>query len=56
MSGAREAAKKGLGLSVAAVGHAGWWFLWQTDRHAGREVAEVHPRPTRAPDAERPAA
>jgi hypothetical protein len=56
MSGAREAAKKGLGLSVAAVEHARWWFRWQTDRHAYREVAGLRPQPVRTADAERRAA
>jgi hypothetical protein len=56
MSDAREAAKKGLGLSVAAVGHARGWFRWQTDRHACREVARLGPPPLRTADAERRAA
>ena len=56
MSVAREAAKKGLALSAAAVGHAGWWLRWQTDRHACREVAKLRPLPSRAADAERRAA
>jgi hypothetical protein len=56
MSGAREAAKQGLGLGVAAVGHAGWWFRWQTNRHACREVGQLRPLPARAAEAERPAA
>jgi hypothetical protein len=56
MSGAREAAKKGLGLSVAAVAHARWWFRWQTDRHAHREVAQLGLLPPRTGDAQRGAA
>lgn len=29
MSGAREAAKAGFGLSMSALRHAGWWLEWQ---------------------------
>jgi hypothetical protein len=56
MSGAREAAKKGLKLGVAVLGHASWWFRWQTARHASREAAQLVPLPARAADAERRAA
>lgn len=56
MNRAREAAEKWVALSVAAAGHAGWWLRWHTDRHACREVAELRPLPTRAAEAERPAA
>jgi hypothetical protein len=36
MSGAREAAIKGLGLGLAALLHAGWWLEWQTRTEPGR--------------------
>jgi hypothetical protein len=56
MSGAREAAKKGLEACLAAVGHTGWWLRWHTDRRAWREVQELGPRPPRTAGVERPAA
>jgi hypothetical protein len=37
MSGAREAAKKGLHFGLAFVRHTGWWLQWQTDRRTCRE-------------------
>jgi hypothetical protein len=56
MSDAREAAKKGLHLGLAAIRHTGWWLRWQTDGQACREVTELGPLPTRTADVERPAA
>jgi hypothetical protein len=43
MSGAREAAKKGLDVGVAAISHAAWWLRWQMDRQDCREVTELVP-------------
>jgi hypothetical protein len=56
MSGARQAAKKGLHLGLAAIRHTGWWLRWQTDRRICREVTELGLLSPRTPDAERPAA
>ena len=47
MSSAREAARNGLELGLAAIRHTGWWLQWQTNRHACREAAELellHPQ------------
>jgi hypothetical protein len=43
MSGAREAARKGLDLGVGAIRHAAWWLRWQMDRQDCREVTELVP-------------
>ncbi|HEX6583880.1 MAG TPA: hypothetical protein VF056_09760 [Thermoleophilaceae bacterium] len=56
MSGAPEAAKKGLHLGLAAITHVGWWLQWQADGHASREVTELGQLPPRTVQAERPAA
>jgi hypothetical protein len=56
MNDAREAAKKGLDLCLAAVRHAGWWLQWHTDRHACREATELGLLNPTAAGAERPAA
>jgi hypothetical protein len=56
MSGAREAAKKGLDLGLAAIRHTGWWLRWQTGRGACREVTELEPLPPRTADVDRSAA
>jgi hypothetical protein len=55
MSGARDAATKGLHLGLAALRHTGWWLRWQTDRNACREVAELGVLPPRTARVERPA-
>jgi len=56
MSGARDAAKKGLELGVAAIRHTGWWLHWQTGGRAYREAAELAPLPRRTAAVERKAA
>jgi hypothetical protein len=56
MSGAREAAKKGLEVGLAAVRHAGWWLSWHTDRRGCRELMELGARPPRSTSMEREAA
>jgi hypothetical protein len=56
MSDAREAARKGLELGIAAVNHAGWWLRWQTDHSACREVRELGFLAPPTADAEQPAA
>ena len=50
MDEAREAAKNGLNLTVAALKHASWWLQWQTNRHACRETVDLElPRPKATP-------
>ena len=56
MDEAREAAKKGLDLGVAALRHASWWLQWQTDRHACREAVDLSLLRSTATASERPAA
>ena len=56
MSGAREAATKGLEFGLAAIRHTGWWLHSQAGGRAYREVAELAPLPARTAPAERPAA
>jgi hypothetical protein len=56
MTGAREAAKNGLHLGLAAIRHTGWWLRWQTDHRACREGTELGLLPPRTADVERPAA
>ncbi len=45
MSSAREAARKGLDIGLAAIRHTGWWLQWQTNRTACREaeLGLLHP-------------
>jgi hypothetical protein len=56
MSGAREAATKGLHLGLATVRHAGWWLRWHTDGNASREITELGRLTPRTANAQRPVA